>query len=56
MNPSSNFQEDRVNKAFVLFVALVCGLVGSSRAENFVAKKPHVTKAEAAEGKAPCDW
>ena len=42
-----------MNKAFVLFVALVCGLVGSSRAENFVAKKPHVTKAEAAEGKAP---
>src|SRR5207237_3010526 len=53
MNPSSNFQEDRVDKAFVLFVALVFGLVGTSPAENSVGKKPHGTKAKIAAEKAP---
>src|SRR2546427_13294233 len=53
MNPSSNFQEDRVDKAFVLFVALVFGLVGTSRAENSVGKKAHGTNAKVAVGKAP---
>src|SRR5437879_12740169 len=53
MNPSSNFQEDRVDNAFVLFVALVFGLVGTSAAENSVGKKPHGTKAKIAAEKAP---
>jgi len=53
MNPSSNFQEDCVNKAFVLFVALVFGLVGTCPAENSVGKKPHDTKAKIAAEKAP---
>src|SRR2546427_6452899 len=53
MNPSSNFQEDRVNKALVLFVALVFGLLGTGRAENSVGQKAHGTKAKVAAGKAP---
>ena len=53
MNPSSNFQEDRVNKAFVLFVALVFGLLGTGQAENSVGKKAHGTRAKVAAGKAP---
>src|SRR2546425_12934725 len=53
MNPSSNFQEDRVDNAFVLFVALVFGLVGTSAAENSVGKKAHGTKAKVAAEKAP---
>src|SRR2546423_4790030 len=53
MNPSSNFGEDRVNKAFVLCVALVLGLVGASRAENSVGKKARGTKAKVASDKAP---
>src|SRR6266853_6004028 len=53
MNPSSNFWEDRVKKALVLFVALVFGLVSTGRAENSVRKKAHSTKAKVAAGKAP---
>src|SRR2546423_9675536 len=53
MNPSSNFQEDHVNKAFVLFVALVFGLVGTGRAENSAGKNVHRTKAKIASEKAP---
>jgi DNA-binding beta-propeller fold protein YncE len=53
MNPSSNFREDRVNKAFVLCVALVLGLVGASRAENSVGKKARGTKTKVASDKAP---
>src|SRR2546430_15434206 len=53
MNPSSNFREDRVNKAVVLCVTLVFGLVGASRAENSVGKKPRGTKAKIASDKAP---
>src|SRR2546428_14159002 len=53
MNPSSNFREDRVNKAFVLCGTLVFGLVGASRAEKSVGKKPRGTKAKIASDKAP---
>src|SRR2546426_3494297 len=53
MNPSSNFWEDRVKKALVLFVALVFGLVSTGRAENSVRKKAHSTKAKVAAGKVP---
>src|ERR1700682_4941412 len=53
MNSSSNFQEDRVNKALVLFVALGFGLLGTGRAENSVGKKARGTKAKVAAGKAP---
>src|SRR5256712_5417844 len=53
MNPSSNFWEDRVKKALVLFVALVFGLASTGRAENSVRKKAHSTKAKVAAGKAP---
>src|SRR5256885_1486391 len=53
MDPSSNFWEDRVKKALVLFVALVFGLVSTGRAENSVRKKAHSTKAKVAAGKAP---
>src|SRR5256886_16065570 len=52
MNPSSNYREDRVNKVFVLCVTLVFGLVGASRAENSVGKKPRGTKAKIALDKA----
>src|SRR5437588_1275138 len=53
MNPSSNFQEDRVNKALVLFVALVFGLASTGRAENSAGKNVHRTKAKIASEKAP---
>ena len=42
-----------MNKPLVLFVALVFGLVGTSRAENSLAKKPPGTKSKASERKAP---
>jgi DNA-binding beta-propeller fold protein YncE len=53
MNPSLNFREDRVNKALVLVVALVFGLVGTSPSQNAVGKKAHGTKPKIAAGKAP---
>src|SRR5256885_4255862 len=53
MNPSSNFREDRVNKALVLSVALFFGLVGTSRAEDSGWKRAHGTKAKVTAEKAP---